>query len=167
MIRRIGLIVMVMLLSACAAHTPLPSAKPELQSPLPVSLHIQRQAGDDTSDLLLVIQAQDQALRWSLFDPLGTPLARQQLIAGTWHADGLLPPNPAAQELFAALLFALSQDRSLEQNYPARSWKIVSATQRWLSPDWQISYRDSLNFTLKSANQVRYNVSPITLSEHP
>ena len=46
-----------------------------------------------------------------MMDPLGIPQARQKLIDGQWQADGLLPPNPEARELFAALLFALTPRR--------------------------------------------------------
>src|SRR5690606_13069301 len=94
-----------LLLGACAAHTSVPLATPQLHSQLPITLQIQRQAEASGETWLLVIQAQGSTLRWSLFDPMGTPLARQQLVAGTWKNEGLLPPNPAARELFAALLF--------------------------------------------------------------
>ena len=55
-----------------------------------------------------------------MMDLLGIPQARQKLIDGKWQADGLLPPNPQARELFAALLFALTPKDELSGNYPAR-----------------------------------------------
>lgn len=91
------------LLAGCAARAPLPATTPTLEVPL--QLHVQRR-GSEPADWLLVIQHEEAALRWSLLDPLGIPLARQQLRDGNWHADGLLRPNPEARELFAALLFA-------------------------------------------------------------
>jgi hypothetical protein len=41
-----------------------------------------------------VIQREGPGIRWSMMDLLGIPQARQKLVDGTWHADGLLPPNP-------------------------------------------------------------------------
>lgn len=165
MIQRILLAAMALLLSACATHTPLPAATPKLQAQLPLTLHIQRQTAGQADDLLLVIQEQEHALRWSLFDPIGAPLARQQLEAGAWHDDGLLPPNPQAKQLFAALLFALSTDASIEHNYPPQSWKQTNVKQRWLSPGWLVSYSAALDFTLESGDQVRYHVTKVDQSE--
>lgn len=161
------LIGICLLLGACAARTPVPPTTPQLQSQLPLTLQIQRQAEADRQTWLLVIQAQGRALRWSLFDPMGTPLARQQLVAGRWQAEGLLPPNPAARELFAALLFALSTPESLADNYPANSWTVTGDTQRELSPDWRIDYSTALDFTLEAGDQTRYHVTPIASHETP
>ncbi|ARU90806.1 DUF3261 domain-containing protein [Pseudomonas sp. M30-35] len=159
-----------LLLGACAARTPVPPVPlvtPQLQSQLPLTLQIQRQAEASEEVWLLVIQAQGSTLRWSLFDPMGTPLARQQLVAGTWHDEGLLPPNPAARELFAALLFALSTTSSIAQNYPAQSWQIISDTQRTLSPNWRIDYSKPLDFTLEAGGLTRYHVTQIVSRENP
>lgn len=155
-----------LLLGACAAHTPVPPTTPQLHSQLPLTLQVQRQAEAGGETWLLVIQAQGSTLRWSLFDPMGTPLARQQLVAGTWQNEGLLPPNPAARELFAALLFALSTPSSIADNYPANSWQIISDTQRTLSPDWRISYSEPLDFTLEAGDLTRYHVTQIVSREN-
>ena len=96
---------LLLLLTGCST-LPLPRQTPTLA--LPMQLHVQRQQADQRQDWLLVIQQEDAGLRWSLMDPLGIPLARQLLKDNRWHADGLLPPNPEARELFAALLFALT-----------------------------------------------------------
>ncbi|MFI8480443.1 DUF3261 domain-containing protein [Pseudomonas sp. NPDC078700] len=156
-----------LLLTACAAHTPVPQTAPKLPSQLPLTLQIERQATDGPQTWLLVIQAQRSALRWSLFDPMGTPLSRQNLIAGVWHDEGLLPPNPPARELFAAILFALSPAASLAESYPAHSWKLINDRQRELSPDWRISYSEPLDFTLETNAQVRYHVTRIASDEKP
>lgn len=96
----------LLLLSACASHAPLPERTPTLA--LPMQLHIERTLAGQRQDWLLVIQREDAGIRWSMMDPLGIPVARQRLVAGQWQADGLLPPNAEARELFAALLFALT-----------------------------------------------------------
>jgi len=99
--------VLALLLVACATQPPVPTSLPELV--LPQTLHVQR---DDGQDWLLVIQDEHGHLRFSMFDPLGTPLARQLLFNRQWHNDGLLPPNREAQELFSALLHALWQSQA-------------------------------------------------------
>lgn len=95
-----------LLLSACTSRAPLPEQTPDLA--LPMQLHIQRLQADQRLDWVLVIQREGPGIRWSMMDLLGIPQARQKLVDGAWHADGLLPPNAEARELFAALLFALT-----------------------------------------------------------
>ena len=160
---RVCLLGLCLLLGACAARTPVPQNMPALNAQLPLTLLIQRsQAGAD-QDWLLVLQAEDSSLRWSLLDPLGVPLARQLLTEGEWRNDGLLPPNPEARELFAALLFALSTDAALAQHYPAGSWQLRAAGRR-LDPQWSINYRTPLDFTLSGA-AVRYQVRALPAGE--
>ncbi|AYC34592.1 hypothetical protein D3880_20420 [Pseudomonas cavernae] len=148
-----------LLLTACAARTPLPSTAPALA--LPLSLHIQRDDGTASQDWLLVVQDEAGALRWSLFDPLGVPLARQQLAGGEWRSDGLLPPNAEARELFAALLFALTPSAQLARIYPPDEW-VAADGQRRLNPDWQIGYRAPLDFTLNRAAGPHYRVTALS-----
>ena len=69
-------------------------------------------------DWVLVIQQEGPALRWSMMDLLGIPQARQKLLGNDWQADGLLPPNPEARELFAALLFALTPEMNCQATIP-------------------------------------------------
>ena len=155
--RHVLLLALALLLGACAAHTPVPAHSPALSAPLPLSLQVHRAQAGAEQDWLLVVQAEGQALRWSLFDPLGVPLARQLLERGEWRNDGLLPPNAEARELFAALLFALSRDDALA-SYPAGTWQRSADGQRRLNPDWRIRYRSALDFTLDApglAYQVR------------
>lgn len=113
---RLLLIGCLLLLSACASQPPLPEKTPTLA--LPLQLHVQRMERGQSQDWLLVIQREGNAIRWSMMDPLGIPLARQKLIDGQWQADGLLPPNPQARELFAALLFALASADDVRSLYP-------------------------------------------------
>ena len=146
----------VLLLSACASQAPLPENNPTL--PLPLQLHIERQQADQRQDWLLVIQREGPGIRWSMMDPLGIPQARQQLIDGRWQADGLLPPNPEARELFAALLFALTPSGELARNYPAAQQQ---GKQRTLPPRWTIRYAQPLSFQLNLPQGPHYRVSPL------
>lgn len=160
---RAVLLALMMLLGACAGHTPMPAGSPELTAALPISLQIERTQNTEQRDWLLVIQGEGQALRWSLFDPLGVPLARQLLQGGEWRNDGLLPPNAEARELFAALLFALTADDALAA-YPEDSWQRDADGQRRLNPHWRIRYRSALDFTL-AAPQLSYRVRALNQEE--
>jgi len=144
------------LLSGCASQAPLPAGNPTL--PLPMQLHIERQQADQRQDWLLVIQREGPGIRWSMMDPLGIPQARQQLIDGRWQADGLLPPNPEARELFAALLFALTPSGELARNYPTAQQQ---GEQRTLAPRWTIRYAQPLSFQLNLPQGPHYRVSPL------
>lgn len=154
-----------LLLGACASRTPLPAVAPSLS--LPLSLHIQRAQGGASADWLLVVQAEGTALRWSLFDPLGVPLARQLLDNGQWRNDGLLPPNAEARELFAVLLFALTPSAELAHSYPQGDWQLAVNGQRRLEPDWRIDYRAPLHFTLNTPPDLHYRVAPLQPEESP
>jgi hypothetical protein len=146
----------MLLLSACASQAPLPAGNPTL--PLPLQLHIERQQAEQRQDWLLVIQREGPGIRWSMMDPLGIPQARQQLIDGHWQADGLLPPNPEARELFAALLFALTPSGELLRNYPAA---LQQGQQRALPARWDIRYSQPLSFELNLPQGPHYRVSPL------
>ena len=151
-----------LLLSACASQAPLPERNPTL--PLPLQLHIERQQAEQRQDWLLVIQHEGQSIRWSMMDPLGIPLARQRLIDGEWQADGLLPPNPEARELFAALMFALTPKGELLGNYPAAQQQ---GSQRSLGSRWKIRYQQPLDFDLNLPQNLHYHVSPLTAETTP
>jgi hypothetical protein len=162
---RAALLGLCLLLAACAARTPLPDRLPALSAPLPLSLHVQRQQAGERLDWLLIVQADGGGLRWSLFDPLGVPLARQRLRAGRWQDEGLLPPNAEARELFAALLFALTPTEQLDQGYRPGTWQLVADGQRRLNPGWKIRYRSPLDFTLNTASGPSYRVGALTPKE--
>ncbi len=146
----------IFLLSGCASQAPLPAGNPTL--PLPLQLHIERQQAGQRQDWLLVIQREGPGIRWSMMDPLGIPQARQQLIDGRWQADGLLPPNPEARELFAALLFALTPSAELLRNYPSAQQQ---TGQRSLPARWDIRYSQPLSFELNLPQGPHYRVSPL------
>ena len=154
-------IFMLLLLSGCTS-LPLPKHTPSLT--LPMQLHVQRQQADQRQDWLLVIQQEDAGLRWSLMDPLGIPLARQLLHNQHWQADGLLPPNPEARELFAALLFALTPADQLADNYPQAT---PSADRRTLDRRWQVHYVKPQVFSIDLDNGVHYTLSPLNTETAP
>jgi hypothetical protein len=151
------LLALLSLLAACAARAPLPQIEPDLA--LPLQLHLQGEVEGQPQDWLLVIQREGQALRWSLFDPLGVPLARQRLQDGEWQADGLLPPNPHARELFAALLFALTPQGQLQRAYPqqVQSDPPGRRLQQGGQVRWQVETRTAEGFDLLLGSQ-RYRV---------
>lgn len=142
MMRRCGLLLMAWLLlsglTACSTKLPLPTPTPLLQDvELPLQLHLRYQAAELQRDAIVVIQREASGLRFSLFDALGVPLARQILKDGRWYADGLLPPNPQARQWFAGLLFGLTADEHLLQQYPSAR---LSVQQRSLANGWQVLY---------------------------
>ena len=152
---------LLLLLSGCTS-LPLPKHTPRLA--LPMQLHVQRQQADERQDWLLVIQQEDAGLRWSLMDPLGIPLARQLLHNQHWQADGLLPPNPEARELFAALLFALTPADQLADTYPQAT---SSADRRALERRWQVHYVQPQVFSIDLQNGVHYTLSPLNAETAP
>ena len=111
---------------------------------------------------LLVIQHEGNAIRWSMMDPLGIPQARQKLIDGQWQADGLLPPNPQARELFAALLFALTSADDLRALYPNAQAMDLTRT---LPGHWQIVYQSSEVFSVNMHGQpLSYRITPLGMA---
>ena len=151
------LVATTLFLSACASRAPLPEQNPNLA--LPMQLHIQRLQADQRQDWVLVIQREDQGIRWSMMDLLGIPQARQKLIDKHWESDGFLPPNPEARELFAALLFALTPNDELAANYPG-AWQ--HGTQRSLPERWDIRYTQPQNFQLQLPKGPTYQVTPLS-----
>lgn len=152
-----------LLLAACAGTTPVPARVPPLV--LPLSLHVAREAQGEQRDWLLVVQDEGGVLRWSLFDPLGVPLARQRLEAGAWHNDGLLPPNPEARELFAALLYALVPSEALPRVYAGIPQQVGADGSRELDGRWRVAYRTPLQFDLHRREGPHYRISPLTGEE--
>ncbi len=152
---------LLLLLGACAQQQPLPSQTPLLS--LPMQLHVQRHEHGSTDNWLLVIQQEGAALRWSLFNPLGVPLARQLLLDGSWQADGLLPPNAEARALFAALLFALSPAEQLDELYAGQPWTLQGSSRSLAdgTSAWHVRYQDNGGFELDVGPTLTYGVAPI------
>ncbi|MCY1390830.1 hypothetical protein D9M71_56530 [compost metagenome] len=160
--KRLWLLAFLLLLGACASKAPLPVQVPTLG--LPLQLHVvNRQAGQQ-QDWLLVVQREGESLRWTLLDLLGMPQARQLLHQQQWQADGLLPPNPEARELFAAVLFALTPTSELQRNYPGAHQQ---GQQRELNTRWRVTYSAPHVFTLNLAHGLLYQVSPLSGENAP
>jgi hypothetical protein len=155
------LVSVCLLLSACVSHTAVPSQMPALTASLPLSLQVQRLSPEPAQSWWWVLQDEDGVLRASLFDPLGVPLARQQLRDGQWHNDGLLPPNRQARELFSALLFALTDSAQLARLYPAGNWQRHADGSRQLAPNWLVHYQDAQTFSLRAGSELHYQISPL------
>jgi len=160
--KRLWILLACLLLGACAGRPPLPERLPDLE--LPRQLHVQREQDGQRQDWLLVIQREEGRLRWSLLDLMGIPQARQLLDGRHWQADGLLPPNPAARELFAAVLFALTPQAQLAQLYPGA---VQHGQRRTLQTRWQVDYRHGDDFTLNLDQGLRYLVSPLPSENTP
>ncbi len=158
---RLSWVCLVLVLGACTRQLPLPVQTPELE--LPMQLHIQRRSAEATQDWLLVIQQEKNVLRWSLLNPLGIPLARQLLSDGRWAADGLLPPNAEARELFAGLLFALTPGERLGELYVGSHWTDDGASRSLKAgaSDWRVRYRKNGRFDLDVGPTLTYGVAPI------
>jgi len=156
MIRRFLLLATALLLSACASHAPLPAQTPHIK--FPVQLHVLREQAGERQDWLLVVQKERHGLRWSLMDPLGIPLARQKLREETWSADGLLPPNPEARELFAAVLFALTPEKEVRFQYAGVQ---LRPHGRSMDERWSVDYASEGVFRIRLDDGLRYTVSPL------
>ncbi|WP_288407295.1 hypothetical protein [uncultured Pseudomonas sp.] len=146
----------LLLLAACASQPPLPSSPPPLARAL--VYQVERQTAEGSDALLLAIQPEGAALRFSLFDPLGVPQARQQLIDGAWHADGLLPPNPRARTFFSVLLFALTPNDQLPRAYAAGDWQRAADGSRSLK-DWQVRYPAADRLELQAPDGSSYHLT--------
>lgn len=163
------------LLAGCAGAPPTPLAAPAFA--LPRQLHVaQSRPGQPAQDTLLVVQREAAATRWSLFDPLGIPQARQILEHGRWRNDGFLRPNGQARDLFAALVFAWTPLDDLDTAYGAGAWRATAAAdgspQRELlrqgEPRWRVRWpRDAAAGTLEieSGDGTVWRVAP--LGEQP
>lgn len=73
-------------------------------------------------------------------------------------------PNPAARELFAALLFALTPEAQLTQLYPGA---LQHGQRRSLKTRWQVDYQDPDDFTLNLGQGLRYLVTPLPSENTP
>jgi hypothetical protein len=82
-----------------------------------------RDAAGAQQQRMLVVQALDGgATRWSMFDTLGVPRARQILRDGHWRNDGLMPPAADISRMFAVVLFAWTPGSMLGRAYPRQRW---------------------------------------------
>jgi len=147
----------VVLLSACTNHAPLPPQIPHIK--FPKHLHVQQDQGGQRQDWVIDVQKERHALRWSVTDSRGNLVARQFLQDETWKADDLLPPNPDARELFAAVLFALTSNEEARFDYPG---VVLLPHGRTLEDRWRVEYASEgvFSITLESG-ELKYVVSPV------
>lgn len=145
----------VLLLAGCAGQRTVPDF-PQVESiwPLPVQLLVQVEQ-QQVEDYLLVIQEQHDGVRFSLFNPMGIPVARQVLQRGRWLAEGLLPPNQQAKQWFAAVLFALMESEQAARLYPEAQ---ISELARALKDRWRVEYVSAEQFILYLDNQQKITV---------
>lgn len=168
--RVLAMAVALIVLAGCAGAPPVPAR--EAGFSLPRQLHVVQTApGQPSLDLVLVVQREGAALRWSLFDPMGVPQARQMLEHGQWRNDGFLRPNAQARDLFAALVFAWTPPSDLDAAYGAGAWR-AGAAQRVLlhggRPRWTVSWADPAQdaaFSIHTSDNVTWRITP--LKEQP
>lgn len=109
---------LVLMLAGCASISVLPQ---QTQTPARLQTYKLTLVSDagQTEDSLLVVQPEsDGAARWIQTNALGAPLARLQLRDGTWTTDGFLPPNPAARQLFEAIIASEIPRQQWPSAYP-------------------------------------------------
>ncbi len=114
----------VFLLAGCASTSVLP-AKSQAQGQSQTTARLQSykltavSSTGQTEDTLLIVQPEaGGATRWIQTNALGAPLARLQLSDGAWRTDGFLPPNPAAQQLFEAIIASQIPRQQWASAYP-------------------------------------------------
>ncbi|MEN4922889.1 hypothetical protein ABE485_29740 [Achromobacter spanius] len=163
------------LLAGCAGAPPVPARTAGFS--LPRQLHVVQTApGQPSLDMMLVVQREGAALRWSLFDPMGVPQARQMLEQGQWRNDGFLRPNAQARDLFAALMFAWTPEAELDAAYGAGAWRAGhpadGAVQREFLKQgralWTIRWSadaPAADFSIQTAEGVTWRIAP--LKEQP
>ncbi|MCY1201983.1 hypothetical protein D9M72_134610 [compost metagenome] len=173
--RALAAAALLALLAGCAGAPPVPGRDATFS--LPRRLHVeQAAAGQPSLDTLLVVQREGPALRWSLFDPMGVPQARQMLQDGRWRNDGFVRPNSQARDLFAALIFAWTPEAELDAAYGAGNWRARAqrdgAAERELRqhgrPRWTVRWPQAAQadtFTVVDADGITWRISP--LKEQP
>ncbi|MDT4827505.1 DUF3261 domain-containing protein [Achromobacter agilis] len=172
--RAIGAAALLAALAGCAGAPPVPGRDAVFS--LPRQLHVvQVSAGQPSLDTLLVVQREGAALRWSLFDPMGVPQARQMLEHGQWRNDGFLRPNGQARNLFAALIFAWTPEAELDAAYGAGNWRARregGTQERELlehgRPRWTVRWPQAAQadtFAIVGSDGITWRISP--LKEQP
>lgn len=78
---------------------------------------------------------------WLIFNPLGMPLARKQLTDKGWANKGFIAPNTQMDHWLEVMLFSLTDEKSLSQNYPQA---IHSLKTRYLGSEYIITYQPNI-----------------------
>lgn len=152
-----------LLLSACSNHLPpLQQAPaqvlPQASATFALTWHTTQQPVDQ--QYLLVIQQLTNSSRWSLFDPIGIPVARQQLVGKKWQAEGLLPPNRQALVWLNAILFAVLDDAQATAVFGEL---YLNSMQRSLENYWRVSYLDHGAFIIEFSDASQLTVMPVDM----
>ncbi|ALM83396.1 hypothetical protein [Bordetella sp. N] len=160
------------ILAGCASAPPAPVAATDLHLPRWVQVHI-KTPGQPDEDAMLAVQDEGQgATRWSLFDPLGMPRARQILQDGKWRNDGFMRPNGKASDMFSAILFAWTPEQSLAQAYagstlqsqPTPAGGRTRTLEEDCSPRWQVTWAAQAaddTFSIRQPDGTVLAISPL------
>jgi hypothetical protein len=166
------LVLCALVLAGCAGVPPTPVAPADLH--LPRRVHVVLQApGQARQDAVLVVQPEGgDATRWSLFDPLGMPMARQILRDAQWRNDGFMRPDGQASDMFSAILFAWTPLSALPSAYAGEDWRAgatadggrervmnQACNMRW-HVVWQPGAPDD-TFTITSGGGATWRVEPL------
>lgn len=163
---------LALILGGCASAPPTPVAAGDLALPrwVHITAHVPGQQDQDT---MLAVQAEgDHATRWSLFDPLGMPQARQILQDGKWRNDGFMPPNGRASNMFSAILFAWTPASQLAAAYAGSNWRNQrnpdGGTSRVLEDDcttrWSVAWAPGATldtFVISQPDGTAWHIAPL------
>lgn len=153
---RASLLACMLLLSACASQATLPAQIPHLK--LPIQLHAQREQDGQYQDWRVEVKKRDHGVRWTLTTASGTPLAEQDLTNDGWKTKAVSDADFDAQELFGAVLFALTSEEEVRFDYPGVQ---LQAHGRNLEDRWHVSYADGGFIRISLPDGLNYLISPI------
>ncbi|CAM3758973.1 hypothetical protein [Bordetella flabilis] len=166
------LVLCALVLAGCAGVPPTPVASADLG--LPRRVHVTLQSpGEVRQDALLVVQAEGaHGTRWSLFDPLGMPKARQILQDGQWRNDGFMRPNGEASDMFSAILFAWTPVAALPSAYAGEDWRDTATPDggrervmnELCGTRWRVTWRQGAaadTFTITTGGGSTWRVEPL------
>lgn len=169
-----GLLVAVaaLLIAGCASAPPTPVSANDLGLPRWVQIHMHTPGQPDQDALLAVQDEGHGATRWSLFDPLGMPRARQILQDGKWRNDGFMRPDSSASNMFSAILFAWTPVGVLPAAYAGRDWSNTSTPdggntrvlEEDCSPRWRVAWAPGApadTFTIGQPDGASWRVTPL------
>jgi hypothetical protein len=146
----------MLLLSACATQAPLPAQIPHLK--LPIQLHAQRQQDGQHQDWQVEVKKRDHGVRWTLSTASGVVLARQELTNNGWTTSAKTDADFEAQELFSAVMFALTSEAEVRFDYPGVQ---LQPHGRTLEDRWQVNYGSEGFIRITLLDGLTYLLSPI------
>jgi hypothetical protein len=143
------------MLSACADKTPVPAQIPHLK--LPVQLQVQRDVPGERQAWLLSVKKRHHGLIWSLTDSSGRSLAEQEQTNDGWKTSPKVDADFEAQELFSAVLFALTPEKELRFEYPGAQ---EMPNGRILGEHWTVSFFSDGVFRISLPGGINYLAMP-------